>query len=143
MLRTRQHRESCLAGKWEICTASISRTDQVSSAIPFTRGFSGSQDRHKTKYCTAELSPWWITRLAMVPIGIFWPIWGRQLIPRVRSPHATYNIRRVIVLHVGAVLAVVGRPRGSVRIGRLISIRHHECAVFTRFRDIILRGLRV
>ena len=126
----------------EICTASVSSTNQVSSAIPFTRGFSCSQDSHRTKYCAAELSPWWITRLVMVPIGIFWPIWRCQLIHWVRSPHATYKIGRDIVLHVEAVLAVVGRPRGSVRIGWLIPIRHLECAVFTCFRDITLRGLR-
>jgi len=142
LLSTRQYRDSLLAGKLEICTAPVLSTNQVSSAIPLTCGFSCSQDRHRAKYCTTELSSWWITRLVIVLIGIFWPIWGCQLIHWKRSPRATYKIRRVIVMHVVAVLAVVGRPRGSVRIGWLISVRHHECAVFTCFRDIIPRGLR-
>lgn len=36
-------------------------------------GLSCSQDRHRTKYCTTGLSFWWITRLAIVLIGILSP----------------------------------------------------------------------
>ncbi len=138
LLSTRQNRDCLLAGKLEICTAPVLNTNQIFSAIPLTRGFSCSHDRHRTKYCTTELSFWWITRFAIVLIGIFRPIWACQPFHEKRPLHATYNIKSVIVMHVGAVLAVVGRPGGSSRIGRLISIRYHECAVFTCFRDIIL-----
>lgn len=47
--------------------------------------------------------------MAIVFIGIFWPNLEMS-VHSLESPYITYEVRRVVVMHVVGVLAVVGRP---------------------------------